>query len=110
MRVTHQTSTSFLTDNPRFNKLKGLPNEKFNEVFGDCFVSGFLEGGEFTAVVSIKVHRGRRREEVMAQAKIALGAPGSSHEVVMLARRGLQEQAEMAVAVNWVGGGCLKDG
>ena len=32
-----------------------LEGADFLKVFGDSFVSGFLEGGEFNAVVSMKV-------------------------------------------------------
>jgi hypothetical protein len=39
----------------RFQRVKNLPQESFNRVFGDCFISGFLEGGEFTVLVSISI-------------------------------------------------------
>ena len=39
----------------RFQRIKNLPADSFHRVFGDCFISGFLEGGEFTALVSISI-------------------------------------------------------
>lgn len=39
----------------RFQRIKNLPADGFHRVFGDCFISGFLEGGEFTALVSISI-------------------------------------------------------
>ena len=94
-------------ENVRFNKLKGMADGKFAEVFGDTYISGFLEGGEFTALVSVKTARGRKRDEVVGMVKVAMQAAG---EEGARARRGLVEGAEVAISVNWTGGGQLKDG
>lgn len=51
----------------RFQKVKNLPNEKFHDTFGDTFISGFLEGGEFTALVSLKVVDPRKVKDVRKQ-------------------------------------------
>lgn len=106
VKVLHQApQTSH--ENVRFNKLKGMVDGKFSEVFGDTYISAFLEGGEFTALVSVKTARGRKREEVAGMMKVAMQMAG---EEGARARRGLVEGAEVAVSVNWTGGGKLKDG
>ena len=52
-RVTNETSTN--PDDMVFNPIKSLEPGRFTEVYGDCFISGFLEGGQFDAIISIKV-------------------------------------------------------
>ena len=39
----------------QIRKIPGIKPSDFTEVYGDSFVSGFIEGGEFTALLSIKV-------------------------------------------------------
>lgn len=98
----------------RFQKLKGMPNtsEAFNAVFGDCFISGFLEGGEFTALVSLRFwddgEGSMAGKEGRALAKLAL-SPRSGDEEVTAARKALTEKAEVSVNVSWAGGGNIKD-
>lgn len=29
--------------------------DSFTRVFGDCYISGFLDGGEFTALINFKM-------------------------------------------------------
>jgi len=38
-----------------FQGLPSVDDTNFRSVFGDCYIAGFLEGGEFNAVVSMKV-------------------------------------------------------
>lgn len=40
----------------QFQPIDDLDPDQFTEVYGDCFISGFLEGGEFNAIVSVNVH------------------------------------------------------
>jgi hypothetical protein len=56
-KVIMQTPSN-TSETVRFHKLKNLPNDQFHNVFGDCFISGFLEGGEFTALVSLRFFDG----------------------------------------------------
>jgi len=39
----------------QIRKIPGIKPSDFMEVYGDSFVSGFIEGGEFTALLSIGV-------------------------------------------------------
>ena len=53
VKVVNQTIN--LKDVLKFQPIKELEPAKFTDVFGDTFISGFLEGGEFNALVSMKV-------------------------------------------------------
>lgn len=50
-----------------FQGLPSVNKDNFRSVFGDCFISGFLEGGEFNALVSMKVLNKDKRTAVKAQ-------------------------------------------
>ncbi|GMF69850.1 unnamed protein product [Aspergillus oryzae] len=67
VKVINQT----VTDNAltEFAPIDNLPAEKFTEVYGDTFISGFQEGGEFNAVISIKVKDKNQVENIKADEK-----------------------------------------
>jgi len=107
-KVTVQASPSPHAENPRFQRMKSLPPNMFHQVFGDCFISGFLSGGEFTALVSLKFLEGVDISTGSALAKVAL-TPLTGDAVadapVISARGELVSRAEVSVNVNWSGGG-----
>lgn len=55
VKVVNQTQT--LEDGCEFQAMDGVPfgTDQFNQVYGDCYISGFIEGGEFTGIVSMRV-------------------------------------------------------
>ncbi|KAJ4258215.1 hypothetical protein NW762_008363 [Fusarium torreyae] len=50
-----------------FQALPSVDESNFVGVFGDCFISGFLEGGEFNALVSMKVLNKDKRTDIAAE-------------------------------------------
>ena len=56
----------------KFLPIEGMPPEKFSVIYGDCFIAGFLEGGEFNAIVSIKVGKKENVKSVKLAAELAL--------------------------------------
>ncbi|KAB8221106.1 hypothetical protein BDV33DRAFT_190697 [Aspergillus novoparasiticus] len=67
VKVINQT----VTDNglTEFVPIDNLPAEQFTEVYGDTFISGFQEGGEFNAVISIKVKDKNQLENIKADSQ-----------------------------------------
>jgi hypothetical protein len=53
VRVTNDVLN--LSDEAQFNLVEGVDKTKFSEIYGDRFISGFLRGGEFVSLISIKV-------------------------------------------------------
>jgi len=58
VKVINQTINH--VDSLKFNPVANHPIESmeeanFRKMFGDSFISGFIEGGEFNAVVSMKI-------------------------------------------------------
>ena len=112
VKVTNETSP--VADKMTFNPINDLPNSKFTEVFGDCFISGFTEGGEFSAIVSIKVNDKSKISAVKAaaEAEIAVpAAPGLSvgtHNAVDRLKSDVWDDTETTISVSWSGGGDIK--
>ncbi|KAH0037799.1 hypothetical protein KCU78_g1609, partial [Aureobasidium melanogenum] len=51
-----------------FQPIDGVGAESFTEIYGDCFVSGYQEGGVFTAVISVKAKNENRSREIKLEA------------------------------------------
>ncbi|KAI0129791.1 hypothetical protein BJ170DRAFT_288194 [Xylariales sp. AK1849] len=84
----------------------------FLEIFGDSFISGFIEGGEFNAVVSMKILNKEKKTNIAASAKVALTIGPSSIEAegkVGIAKENLDANTETTYQVGWSGGGHLKN-
>ena len=75
VKVTNETST--IADHMVFNPLANMDPQHFTDLFGDCFISGFLEGGEFSAIISIKVNDKSKIREVKAAAEVDLAIAGN---------------------------------
>lgn len=112
VKVTNETSP--VADKMTFNPIPEMENSKFTDVFGDCFISGFTEGGEFSAIVSIKVTDKSKVSAVKAaaEAEIAIAAaPGLSvgtKNSFDKSKNDVWDDTETTISVNWAGGGDLK--
>ena len=97
-----------------FKPIPNLDPAAFTEVYGDCFISGFIEGGEFSAIISIKVDSKSKISAVKAaaEAEIAVAAvPGLSvgaKNDLEKKHSALWKDTETTISVNWSGGGELK--
>ncbi|KAL2352368.1 hypothetical protein BJ546DRAFT_1064113 [Cryomyces antarcticus] len=96
-----------------FNPIKDMLPQDFTKIYGDCFISGFLEGGEFNAVISIKVNDSSSLKKVKQAAdfQLAVGAtPVSVGAKESFAKESskILEGTEITISVNWIGGGEIK--
>ncbi|KAF1952456.1 hypothetical protein CC80DRAFT_174385 [Byssothecium circinans] len=96
-----------------FLDIPGLPLDRFTEVYGDSFISGFTDGGEFNAVISIKLNDKSKYKSVKqaVDVQLAVGPPtlelGASEAVAKEHSEALRN-TEISISVNWVGGGEIK--
>lgn len=106
--VTNQTSTD--SPNCTFNKVNGLKTDgsNFLEIYGDHFISGFIQGGEFTAIVSVKCFDKSSTNKIQADLKGSFNAVSASGNFNKLAKE-MSKEMETTVSVSWVGGGGLKN-
>lgn len=85
----------------------------FTRIYGDSFISGFTEGGEFNALVSIKLQDRTTAKEVGGKLKVAIDAKAVQ---VTGEAEGKKEdfqssfKGETTICVSWSGGGDIKDG
>ncbi|TGJ82973.1 hypothetical protein E0Z10_g5809 [Xylaria hypoxylon] len=114
VKVVNQTMTP--SKNLTFNPLKdvNMDSQQFFNIFGDCYVSGFMEGGDLHGIVSIKVLDSSKKSEVESFLKGQINASGASGDFILGEGSGVSSvnstlsETETTVTVNWSGGGLIK--
>ena len=94
-----------------YNPLRSVDKANFQEVYGDSFTSGFLEGGEFNAIVSMKILNKAKLTDIKAEAKVAFTAGPidvTAEANVGIARSNIETNTETTIQVSWCGGGHIK--
>jgi hypothetical protein len=94
-----------------YNPLRSVNKDNFREIYGDSFISGFVEGGEFNALVSMKILNKAKKSDIQAEAKVALtvGPVDVSGEAKLgIARSNIETNTETTIQVSWSGGGHIK--
>ncbi|CAH0027028.1 unnamed protein product [Clonostachys rhizophaga] len=95
-----------------FTPIPYISEGQFTEIYGDCFVSGFIEGGEFDAIVSIttadtlkKMHIGGGLElsAVISGIEVSGKVEGAKDDNSTL------KNAKTNIKVTWSGGGDIRD-
>ncbi|KAL5092159.1 hypothetical protein Trisim1_002049 [Trichoderma cf. simile WF8] len=113
VKVINRTTTT--TKNPAFSELNRkmkMTNETFFQTFGDCYISGFLEGGDLNAITSIKVPDVTKKANIEAALKGIMNGSGSefalSEGLASSALEAALRETETTITVNWSGGGQIK--
>lgn len=109
VKVVNQTIN--FKDTLEYKPMNCVDKDNFAKVYGDCFISGFLEGGEFNAVVSMKILNKAKKTDIQAEAKVAFTAGPISVEAeanVGIARENIESNTETTIQVSWCGGGHIK--
>ncbi|KAJ7195812.1 hypothetical protein GGX14DRAFT_674473, partial [Mycena pura] len=110
VRVTNEHLTApDLTD---FTPIPTVPFSDFNRVYGDSFISGFIEGGEFNALISIKLNDSSKATQIMGQleGQVSLAALQVSGSAELHKDNAKSEiDGETTISVSWRGGGDIKD-
>ncbi|CUA68061.1 hypothetical protein RSOLAG22IIIB_07735 [Rhizoctonia solani] len=118
VKVVNQTRNSLANDDMNFNTsaAQAIPNgdnQKFHEVFGDSYISGFVEGGDLHGIISIKILDSSRKEQIRAQIMGEINSSSLSSFTFDPSGydSALAQQAsssETTIVVNWSGGGVVK--
>ncbi|KAI6826177.1 hypothetical protein KC332_g8113 [Hortaea werneckii] len=111
--------TTIVDETATFQPVKGiLPGSTdFNERFGDCYISGFIEGGDFNGIVSMRVLDRSKTDEVVSRIKKSVGSSGNKNEFTLdmdsfsndSTASEVDKDTESTVSVAWMGGGQVKD-
>ncbi|KDQ06257.1 hypothetical protein BOTBODRAFT_121764 [Botryobasidium botryosum FD-172 SS1] len=96
----------------QFSPIENVPPSEFTRVYGDSFISGFTEGGEFNALISIKLKDRSKAKEFGGKLKMKM-----DRKVVQVDAevegdvKSLESsyEHETTIAVSWTGGGDIKD-
>jgi hypothetical protein len=94
-----------------YNHLKSVDKDNFHGIFGDGFISGFQEGGEFNALVSMKILNPTKKSDIEAGAKVVFTTTGCDHSSdpnFKIAKANLHSNTETTIQVSWTGGGNIK--
>ncbi|GES63933.1 hypothetical protein ATETN484_0010001200 [Aspergillus terreus] len=101
-------------DVTQFNAIPSLSakaQNRFIEVYGDSIISGFLEGGEFNALLSVKVMDKAKISDIKGHlslnlSKAGFGIEGEAQRSVT--KEELLRNTESSISVSWTGGGDIQ--
>ncbi|PSK46445.1 hypothetical protein B9Z65_5413 [Elsinoe australis] len=114
VKVVNQTET--IDDNCEFQGIDGVEPGKsaFNDILGNCYISGFIEGGDFTGIISMRVLDRSKTEEVKKTIRSAADY-GQDEDFLVDGSFGFSgatlealKQTETTISVSWMGGGQVK--
>lgn len=108
VKVKVVNQNTLMRGKAEFNEIPGLPRSKFGDIYGDTFISGFLVGGEFVAILSIKVNDQSKLQDIKASLELSFS------QVQASGAGGYREanasySSETSISVNWSGGGKVKE-
>ncbi|KAI1291440.1 hypothetical protein F5Y03DRAFT_403279 [Xylaria venustula] len=110
VKVTNQVIMA--EDVTKFNSIKGINGGgEFTSVFGDSFISGFVEGGELDAIVSIKCKDQAASTNIKAALEANFGkggVGGSLNAAFSKDHANALNESQTTITVNWCGGGNIK--
>ncbi|KAF5847648.1 hypothetical protein GGP41_000327 [Bipolaris sorokiniana] len=110
VKVTNQTHMA--RDYTQFQKLKNFPTTRFNEIYGNSFISGWEDGGELNALISVKVNDKSKISTIKSAFEAELGTPALSGAITgegNLDKSDTNISTETTINVNWSGDGQIKD-
>ncbi|CAG9991062.1 unnamed protein product [Clonostachys byssicola] len=119
VKVVNQTIDDYsLTKFQPVPNMKEASPQRLIEIYGDSFISGWQEGGEFLAVISIEAKNRDEAQTIAADARVAFSQnknppPGSTSKELSLdisakfdnIKKHLADENEVSVSVTWTGGG-----
>ncbi|PWN86839.1 hypothetical protein FA10DRAFT_289427 [Acaromyces ingoldii] len=94
-----------------YNPLPNIDAGGFRKVFGDSFISGFLEGGELSALVTMKVLNKSKSTDIKVEGAITYANTSfdvSGEVAYQSAKANLELNTETTIQVSWQGGGVIK--
>lgn len=117
VKVTNQVTT--VDEYAEYEAMDSAPpgTAAFDEAYGDSYISGFITGGEFTGIISIKVIDRSNVRSVVNKIRWALAATPAKDELVFgpvdaalgSTLSSTLSSTETTISVAWMGGGEIKD-
>ncbi|KAG5644903.1 hypothetical protein DXG03_007455 [Asterophora parasitica] len=111
VHVTNQRLSA--PDLTEFDPIPYVSHSDFTRVYGDSYISGFIEGGEFNALISIKLKDRSKSKQIKGELEakvnfqaVDVGIKGKLDKT----DSDMSIDGETTIAVSWKGGGDIKDG
>ncbi|KAM0543697.1 hypothetical protein ACHAPJ_012146 [Fusarium lateritium] len=115
VKVINQT-TDLVGDVTFVDPDMSFTNEEFFTTYGNCYISGFIEGGELIGVVSVKVMDIQNKTEIKQAIKGFVNSANGQSEFVLnenasnSGTSAVMKKTETTITVSWSGGGQIKPG
>ncbi|VUC31601.1 unnamed protein product [Clonostachys rosea] len=115
VKVINQTTE--ILDSAIFEPMQGVyfNNEKFFNIYGNCYISGFIEGGDFTGILSARILDVANKGDVERAIKSQVNSTGGGETNFTLneaagtsAISSAMSKTESTITVSWSGGGQIK--
>lgn len=102
VRVKVVNQTLIAPDLTRFNTLphNTVTGARFTDIYGDAFISGFVYGGEFNALMSVKLKDKRKMSEIKGALALKMDKAGLNVDAeakLEIAKKDLAENAEISI-------------
>lgn len=59
-----------------FNPIDHIDASRFTEIYGDCFISGFVEGGLFNANIHLKKKEDKKKKDIGGEGSASINVSG----------------------------------
>ncbi|KAJ7132375.1 hypothetical protein C8R44DRAFT_773919 [Mycena epipterygia] len=89
-----------------FVRIADIRESGLTRVYGDSFISGFIDGGELNALISIQLKDRSKEREIKGWLEVAFNPKGPQ---VPIMSSDVEIDGETTIAVSWKGGGHIKD-
>ncbi|CVL12395.1 uncharacterized protein FPRN_03601 [Fusarium proliferatum] len=94
-----------------FYPIKHVQPSQFTEVYGDCFISGFISGGSFVADIHLKRNEDKKQSDmggdISLQGKVS-GLDIKGEIKGGMTNKSYKKDYNTTITVNWKGGGDIK--
>ncbi|KAH8807212.1 hypothetical protein F5884DRAFT_899650 [Xylogone sp. PMI_703] len=94
-----------------FYPIDHIGPSRFTEIYGDCFISGFVEGGLFNANIHLKKKKEAKEKDIGGAGSASLNVGGLDVKGEIkggMTDNSLKENFETTISVTWSGGGDIK--
>ncbi|KAG4255468.1 hypothetical protein FPRO04_04000 [Fusarium proliferatum] len=94
-----------------FYPIKHVQPSQFTEVYGDCFISGFISGGSFVADIHLKRNEDKKESDMGGQLSIQGQVSGLDVKGDIkggMTNNTYKKDYNTTITVNWKGGGDIK--
>ncbi|KAF3926839.1 hypothetical protein ABW20_dc0102331 [Dactylellina cionopaga] len=99
-------------DVTEFTPIDNIEPGRFTDIYGDCFISGFIEGGDFDALVTITTENTMKKNSIDGSLELSANISGVDVAGSVSGTKddsSTLKNAKTRISVTWAGGGDIRD-